>query len=50
VLPQHIEDIETWFTSLLTPEQLVDFLAALRKIRDVVRPCATAGADRAKAG
>lgn len=49
VLPRHIEDIETWFTGLLTPEQLTDFLAALRVIRDVVRPCATAGVDRVKA-
>ncbi|MGW4641854.1 MarR family winged helix-turn-helix transcriptional regulator [Sphaerisporangium sp. NPDC004334] len=44
VLPQHIEDIETWFTGLLPPERLEDFLASLRIIRDVVRPCATAGA------
>ncbi|WP_067138419.1 MarR family winged helix-turn-helix transcriptional regulator [Microtetraspora malaysiensis] len=43
VLPQHLDDIETWFTSLLTPEQLADFLSTLRLIRDVVRPCATAG-------
>ncbi|MEW9531900.1 MarR family winged helix-turn-helix transcriptional regulator [Microbispora sp. NPDC049125] len=47
LLPQHIEDIETWFTGLLTPEQLTDFLAALRVIRDVVRPCATVGAEHA---
>ncbi|MGI5162186.1 MarR family winged helix-turn-helix transcriptional regulator [Microbispora sp. CA-102843] len=57
VLPQHIEDIETWFTGLLTENnQLADFLKALRVIRDVVRPCATAGireasrAPRAKTG
>lgn len=43
VLPEHIKDIETWFTGLLTEEQLAEFLAALRVIRDVVRPCATAG-------
>ncbi|MEZ0073665.1 MarR family winged helix-turn-helix transcriptional regulator [Planotetraspora sp. GP83] len=48
VLPQHLKDIETWFTGLLTPEQLADFLAALRVIRDVVRPCATAGVDRVR--
>jgi DNA-binding MarR family transcriptional regulator len=46
VLPQHVEDIEKWFTGLLTPEQLAAFLEALRTIRDVVRPCATAGLDR----
>ncbi len=56
VLPQHIGDIETWFTGLLTENQLADFLQALRVIRDVVRPCATAGvreasrAPRAKTG
>jgi MarR family 2-MHQ and catechol resistance regulon transcriptional repressor len=47
LLPQHVEDIETWFTGLLTPEQLTDFLAALRVIRDVVRPGATVGAEHA---
>lgn len=45
VLPQHLEDIETWFTGLLTPEQLDALLNALRTIRDVVRPCATAGSE-----
>nr|WP_262840604.1 MarR family winged helix-turn-helix transcriptional regulator [Sphaerisporangium corydalis] len=44
VVPQHVKDIETWFISLLTPEQLKEFLATLRVIRDIVRPCATAGA------
>ncbi|MFF5208517.1 MarR family winged helix-turn-helix transcriptional regulator [Streptosporangium sp. NPDC000396] len=45
VLPQHLEDIETWFTGLLSPEQLSAFLDALRIIRDAVRPCATAGVE-----
>lgn len=45
VLPQHLKDIETWFTGLLTPEQLDALLNALRTIRDVVRPCATAGSE-----
>ncbi|WP_245966677.1 MarR family winged helix-turn-helix transcriptional regulator [Sphaerisporangium album] len=45
VLPRHLEDIETWFTGLLTPTQLETLLDTLRIIRDVVRPCATAGAD-----
>ncbi|WP_246149031.1 MarR family winged helix-turn-helix transcriptional regulator [Nonomuraea turkmeniaca] len=44
VLPQHIQDIEDSFTSLLDAEELEAFLRTLRKIRDVVRPCATAGA------
>ncbi|MBB2914926.1 DNA-binding MarR family transcriptional regulator [Streptosporangium becharense] len=47
VIPQHLADIETWFTGLLTPEQLSAFLDALRTIRDAVRPCATAGAESA---
>lgn len=45
VLPQHLADIETWFTGLLSPEQLGTFLDTLRTIRDAVRPCATAGAE-----
>jgi Transcriptional regulators len=45
VLPQHLADIEAWFTGLLTPEQLDALLDALRTIRDVVRPCATAGLE-----
>ncbi len=45
VLPKHLEDIEEWFTGLLTSEQLETLLDTLRLIRDVVRPCATAGAS-----
>ncbi|GAA3787623.1 hypothetical protein GCM10022226_02470 [Sphaerisporangium flaviroseum] len=45
VIPKHLEDIETWFTGLLSPGQLKEFLNTLRLIRDVVRPCATAGAS-----
>ncbi|MBB5130802.1 DNA-binding MarR family transcriptional regulator [Thermocatellispora tengchongensis] len=45
VLPTHIADIEQWFTGLLTPQQLDQLLEALRIIRDVVRPSATAGAE-----
>lgn len=45
VLPQHLEDVERWFTGLLSPEQLDALLHALRTIRDVVRPCATAGSE-----
>ncbi|MFD1934890.1 MULTISPECIES: MarR family winged helix-turn-helix transcriptional regulator [Nonomuraea] len=44
LLPQHLMDIEEAFTGLLTEEQLEQFLATLRVIRDVVHPCATAGA------
>ncbi|GII84645.1 MarR family transcriptional regulator [Sphaerisporangium siamense] len=45
VVPRHLEDIETWFTGLLSPAQLETLLDTLRIIRDVVRPCATAGAE-----
>ncbi|MEU6713760.1 MarR family transcriptional regulator [Nonomuraea sp. NPDC046802] len=44
LLPQHLQDIESWFTGLLEPQELQAFLCSLRKIRAVVRPCATAGA------
>ncbi|WP_082535105.1 MarR family winged helix-turn-helix transcriptional regulator [Nonomuraea pusilla] len=43
VLPRHLEDIDACFTGLLSPDELEAFLRTLRKIRDVVRPCATAG-------
>jgi DNA-binding MarR family transcriptional regulator len=46
VLPLHLADIDSCFTGLLAEDQLEAFLAALRTIRDVVRPCATAGAER----
>ncbi|MEW9554572.1 MarR family winged helix-turn-helix transcriptional regulator [Nonomuraea sp. NPDC050783] len=45
VLPQHVQDIEDSFTGLLETDELAAFLCSLRKIRDVVRPCATAGAE-----
>ncbi|GAB2940349.1 MarR family transcriptional regulator [Nonomuraea fastidiosa] len=43
VLPKHVQDIEDSFTGLLGKEELEAFLGSLRKIRQVVRPCATAG-------
>ncbi|MGW0482822.1 MarR family winged helix-turn-helix transcriptional regulator [Nonomuraea sp. NPDC003214] len=45
VLPRHLEDIDECLTGLLSSAELETFLATLRKIRQVVRPCATAGAD-----
>jgi MarR family transcriptional regulator, 2-MHQ and catechol-resistance regulon repressor len=45
VLPRHLQDIEDSFTGLLSEEELTTLLGALRKIRAVVRPCATAGAE-----
>jgi MarR family 2-MHQ and catechol resistance regulon transcriptional repressor len=40
----HIEDIERWYTGLLTREQLAGLTGALRIVRDRVRPEAVAGA------
>lgn len=45
VLPGHLDDIEECVTGLLGAQELEAFLTTLRKIRDVVRPCATAGAE-----
>jgi MarR family 2-MHQ and catechol resistance regulon transcriptional repressor len=45
VLPGHLELIEQWFISQLSPAQLDGLLSALRTIRDAVNPCATAGSD-----
>jgi DNA-binding MarR family transcriptional regulator len=50
VLPDHLRDIEECFTGLLGSDELETFLKSLRKIRDVVRPCATAGAGSAAEG
>jgi MarR family 2-MHQ and catechol resistance regulon transcriptional repressor len=43
VVGQHVKDIDRWFTGLLTAPQLEALLAALRILRDEVRPGATAG-------
>jgi DNA-binding MarR family transcriptional regulator len=42
-LPEHVELIDRWLVSLLEPAELDALLAALRKVRDAVRPCAAAG-------
>lgn len=47
ILPEHHALVDRWFTGLLTPAQLDDFLDALRAIRDAVRPGSTAGASPA---
>jgi MarR family transcriptional regulator, 2-MHQ and catechol-resistance regulon repressor len=43
VVPGHLALIEQWFTGRLEPAQLDAFLAALRVLRDAVRPGAVAG-------
>lgn len=45
VLPGHLDLVEKWFTSQLTPAALDALLDGLRVVRDGVRPEATAGAD-----
>ncbi len=42
-LDGHLELIDRWFTGLLDPEGLDALLAALRVVRDAVRPGAVAG-------
>ena len=43
VLPGHLALLQQWFIGQLNPQQLTDMLESLRKIRDAVNPCATAG-------
>jgi len=45
ILPGHLQLIEDLFTGPLEPAELDCLLGALRKIRAVVRPCATAGTE-----
>jgi MarR family transcriptional regulator, 2-MHQ and catechol-resistance regulon repressor len=45
VLPGHLELVQQWFIGQLSPAQLEQMLEALRRIRDAVNPCATAGSD-----
>ena len=43
VLPGHLALVQQWFVDQVAPEQLDCMLAALRRIRDAVNPCAMAG-------
>ena len=43
VVPDHLADLDRWFTGALSPSQLSGLLDALHAIRDSVRPEATAG-------
>jgi MarR family 2-MHQ and catechol resistance regulon transcriptional repressor len=49
VLPGHVEFIDQWLTSRLSPEQLIHLLSALRIVRDAVRPDAAAGTHEGSA-
>jgi MarR family 2-MHQ and catechol resistance regulon transcriptional repressor len=42
-IPDHLKIIDRWLTGLLDEDELGAFTAALRKIRDAVRPGATSG-------
>ncbi|GAA1791912.1 hypothetical protein GCM10009682_12430 [Luedemannella flava] len=44
VMPGHIDTIDRWFTGQLSDDELTTFLTILRKLRDIVRPGAVAGA------
>ena len=44
-VPGHLALVQEWFIGQLSPEQLTGMLESLRKIRDAVNPCATAGSD-----
>lgn len=44
VLPGHLEMIDRYLTGVLSPAELETFLGSLRRLRDAVRPDATAGA------
>jgi DNA-binding MarR family transcriptional regulator len=48
-IPGHLALAQEWFIGQLTPEQLTALLESLRKIRDAVNPCATAGSGAAPA-
>ncbi|MFI6265793.1 MarR family winged helix-turn-helix transcriptional regulator [Micromonospora sp. NPDC051006] len=45
VLPGHLRIIEEWFTGQLDPAALDAMLDGLRRVRDAVHPCATAGSN-----
>lgn len=43
LLPEHLEIIQRWLIDPLTSDQLDALLEGMRKVRDAVNPCATAG-------
>jgi MarR family transcriptional regulator, 2-MHQ and catechol-resistance regulon repressor len=48
VVPGHLELVQQWFIEQLPPAQLEQMLESLRRIRDAVNPCATAGSDESE--
>ncbi|WP_305788522.1 MarR family winged helix-turn-helix transcriptional regulator [Symbioplanes lichenis] len=45
ILPEHLQLMQEWFIGRLGEEELDQLLGLLRKIRDAVNPCATAGTE-----
>ncbi|GAA2495664.1 MarR family winged helix-turn-helix transcriptional regulator [Winogradskya humida] len=45
VLPGHLDLMQQWFIGQLSPAELDQMMESLRRIRDAVNPCATAGSD-----
>jgi len=45
LLPGHLQGIDCSFTGILDTDESAALMAALRKVRDVIRPGAVAGAD-----
>lgn len=43
----HVQDVDRWYTGLLTDQQLAALMEALRIVRDTVRPEAVAGVAEA---
>ncbi|HSF26793.1 MAG TPA: MarR family transcriptional regulator [Actinomycetes bacterium] len=44
-LPDHLQLIQKWYVGVLEPDELTELTRLLRKLRDVVRPQAVAGAS-----
>ena len=44
-VPKHLEHIEELFTGILDAKERAALEGALRKVRDALHPCATAGAE-----
>ncbi len=45
ILPEHLQLMQEWFIGRLGADELDQLLGLLRKIRDAVNPCATAGTE-----
>ena len=45
VIGGHLDDVEAWFTGLLSPDELGALTDALRVVRDAVHPDAVAGTE-----